>query len=140
MIWKQTLDVESLNHSQKNSMAHWLGVKFLEVGADFITASMPVNERTKQPMGLLHGGASVALAETLGSMAAAHCVNELSKSNVVGVEINANHLNAAKNGEVIAKVTPIKVGRRLQIWNIDITQGEKKICVSRLTTMTVTAN
>ena len=137
MIWKQTLDVETLHQLQKNSMSAWLGVQFLEVGEDYITASMPITERTRQPMGLLHGGASAVLAETLGSMAASFCVDDPAQSDVVGVEINATHLRPAKNGEVIAKVTPIKVGRRLQTWHIEITQEQRKICVSRLTTMTL---
>ncbi len=136
MIWKQTLDVETLHELQKNTMSEWLGVKFLEIGDDFITASMPITERTRQPMGLLHGGASTALAETLGSIAAAFCVNDPADSSVVGVEINATHLRSAKSGEVIAKVTPIKIGRRLQTWHIEISQHAKKVCVCRLTTMT----
>ncbi len=135
MIWKQTIDLESLQVAQKNTMSEWLGIKFLEIGPDFLKASMPLSPRTRQPAGILHGGASVALAETLGSLAAHFTIDDHRKSYVVGVEINANHVRPVKDGEVIAEVKPIKVGKKLQVWSIEITQAEKMVCVSRLTTM-----
>ena len=135
MIWKQTIDLESLQVVQKNTMSEWLGIKFLEIGPNFLKASMPLSPRTRQPAGILHGGASVALAETLGSLAAHFTVDDHHKSYVVGVEINANHLRPVKDGEVIAEVKPVKVGKKLQVWRIEITQADKLVCVSRLTTM-----
>ena len=135
MIWKQTIDLESLQVVQKNTMSEWLGIKFLEIGPNFLKASMPLSPRTRQPAGILHGGASVALAETLGSLAAHFTIDDHHKSYVVGVEINANHLRPVKDGEVIAEVKPVKVGKKLQVWRIEITQADKLVCVSRLTTM-----
>ena len=125
---------------QKDTMGGHLGIEFTGYGDDFLTAIMPVSERTQQPMGLLHGGVSVALAETLGSIAAWLCVDDPTQFGVVGVEINANHLSAAKSGQVIASVKPIKLGRRLQVWSIDINQDDRPICISRLTTMTIALN
>ncbi len=122
---------------KKNTMLEHLGIEFTRLGPDFIEATMPVDHRTHQPDGLLHGGASVTLAETLGSVAAWLCVDDPKRQNVVGIEINANHLSTAKSGEVVARVTPVKVGRRIQVWDIIIRQADRKICTSRLTTMTV---
>ena len=101
-------------------------------------ASMPVDNRTVQPMRLLHGGASAALAETLGSVAGLMCLEDIQSKTIVGTEISCSHLRAATRGQVYGKVSPIKLGRRLQVWNIDITNEEGKlICVSRLTIMVV---
>lgn len=137
MIWKQAYNPEILNEKSKNTLIEHLGIKILEIGEDFVTASMPVDHRTHQPDGLLHGGASVALAETMGSFAGWLSVNDPTKENVVGVEINASHLRSVREGTVVAKVTPIKIGRKVQVWNIRISQQEKEICLCRLTTMTV---
>ncbi|PKL74332.1 MAG: thioesterase [Candidatus Melainabacteria bacterium HGW-Melainabacteria-1] len=110
-----------------------LGIEFTEIGADYLVARMPVDRRTYQPAGLLHGGASVLLAETLGSVAGTLCVHAQGKA-VVGLEINANHLRAVRDGWVYGKVTPIHLGRSTQIWDIRIhTEDEKPVCVSRLT-------
>lgn len=137
MIWKQASNPEILNEKSKNTLIEHLGIKILEIGEDFVTASMPVDHRTHQPDGLLHGGASVALAETMGSFAGWLSVNDPTKENVVGVEINASHLRPVREGTVIAKVTPIKIGKKVQVWNILISQQENEICICRLTTMTV---
>lgn len=110
-----------------------LGIEFTEIGADYIIAKMPVDERTIQPYGLLHGGASVALAETLGSVAS-HISIDQDNQWAVGLEVNANHLRPAKSGYVYGKVTPIHMGRKSHVWEIRITNEENKlICVSRLT-------
>ena len=105
------------------------------MGDDFITAKMPVDHRTVQPFRILHGGASVALAETLGSVAAILCLEPDSKKQVVGVEINANHLSSAREGTwVYGTVKPIRVGRTMQVWNIEIKDEKGKlVCISRLT-------
>ena len=139
MIWKYKFDVDSMNNISVNTMVQNLGIKFTEIGDDYIVATMPVDHRTVQPMRILHGGASVALAETLGSVASYACIDG-NKYNTVGVEINANHLKAIPEGSsiVTGKVTPIKIGRKLHIWNIDIRDDKGNlVCVSRLTTMVV---
>ncbi len=114
-------------------MVDHLGIEFTEIGDDFLVAKMPVDKRTHQPLGLLHGGASVALAETLGSVAATVCV-DMSKQYCVGLEINANHVKSARSGYVFGKTTAIHIGKRTHIWAIEITneQGEL-VCVSRIT-------
>ena len=135
MIWKTTPTLESLNASGDNSLAEHLEIVFTEIGEDYMTATMPVDHRTVQPMRLLHGGASVAFAETLGSVASMYCLPDMANQSVVGVEINANHLNSAKEGETVTgTVRPIKVGRRLHVWEIKIHRSDEKIvCVSRIT-------
>ncbi|MCL4116264.1 UNVERIFIED_CONTAM: hypothetical protein GTU68_048575 [Idotea baltica] len=137
MIWKQAPTPELLNQAHKNTLISHLGIKIVEVGPDFISATMPVDHRTVQPMGLLHGGASVVLAESLGSLAAMLTIGDTDSEAVVGAEINASHLATATSGLVVGTVKPIKIGRRLQFWNIEIKQGNKMICISRHTTMKI---
>jgi 1,4-dihydroxy-2-naphthoyl-CoA hydrolase len=133
MDFKATVNLDTLNRMSVNTMVQHLGIQFVEVGTDFLVAKMPVDHRTHQPMGLLHGGASVALAETLGSVAA-HCTIDMTKSYCVGLEINANHLKAAREGFVFGTARPIHVGRSTQVWEIRI-ENEKKelVCISRIT-------
>ncbi|WP_421985966.1 hotdog fold thioesterase [Roseivirga sp.] len=117
----------------KNTMVEHLDIEVIEIGEDFLKAKMPVDHRTTQPMGLLHGGASVVLAETLGSIAGTLTVNN-KEQHCVGLEINANHIKSAKSGFVYGKTTPIHIGKRTQIWEITITNElEELVCVSRLT-------
>jgi 1,4-dihydroxy-2-naphthoyl-CoA hydrolase len=137
-MWKQTQDLEYINSLNVNTLGETLGIEFVEVGADYIIAKMPVDSRTVQPYRLLHGGASVALAETLGSVASTLCIEDLSKKMAVGVEINANHLRPATKGFVFGKVMPVRVGRAMHVWNIEITDERGKlVCVSRLTVAVV---
>lgn len=137
-IWKTNPTLEALNDIGKGSLPGHLGIEFTEVGDDYIKARMPVDQRTKQPMGLLHGGASAALSETMGSIAGVLIIEDMTKQSIVGIEINANHLRSAKSGYVHATTKPVKIGRRLQVWNTDIHDDEGKlICTSRLTTMIV---
>jgi len=137
MIWKHEVTIEILNSFNKN-MSKFLEIEFTEIGPDFLIAKMPVNEKTMQPFGLLHGGASVVLAETLGSVASNLCVNDMMQEAVVGIEINANHLNGARSGYVYGKVSPLKLGRTIQVWEIKIIdENEKPICSSRLTTTVI---
>ncbi len=137
-MWKQTYDLNHINSLNANTLGETLGIEFIEIGNDFIIAKMPVDSRTVQPYRLLHGGASVALAETLGSVASTLCIEDLSKKMAVGVEINANHLRPATKGFVFGKVMPIRVGRAIHVWNIEITDGRGKlVCVSRLTVAVV---
>ena len=131
-IWHRRPTLAELN-SVKNTMIDYLGIEMIELGDDFIKARMPVDHRTHQPMGLLHGGASVALAETLGSAGAMFCV-DLAKYNVVGLEINANHIRGVRDGWVIGTARPLHRGRTTQLWEIRITDAaDKLVCISRLT-------
>lgn len=135
MIWTNMPSLETLRQISKDTLSDHLGIAFIEVGDDYIKASMPVDKRTVQPVRLLHGGASVALAETLGSVAGVCCLEDADKQSVVGVEINANHLNSVPEGEiVIGTVRPIKVGKRIMVWGIEVHRNDGKlVCVSRLT-------
>jgi 1,4-dihydroxy-2-naphthoyl-CoA hydrolase len=132
-LWKTLTTLDQLKERSRNSLNEHLGIEFLEIGDDYLKARMPVDYRTKQPAGILHGGASVALAETLGSVAAGLCINrELKK--IVGLEINANHIRPVSEGWVIGVTKPIHVGNSTQIWEIKIYNEEDKlVCVSRLT-------
>ncbi len=135
MIWKTLPTLEKIEATGNNSLTEHLGIEFTEVGDDYMRATMPVDHRTVQPMRLLHGGGSVAFAETLVSVASMFCLPDWATQSVVGVEINANHLNSAKEGEVVTgTVRPIKVGRRIHVWEIKIHRSDEKIvCVSRIT-------
>lgn len=139
VIWKHAAATDHLNAVSKNSMVEHLGITFTEIGDDYIEASMPVSQRTSQPFGILHGGASVALSESLGSMAAHLCIEDPSRFAAVGVEVNANHLRSVSGGGmVVGRATPVRIGRRIQVWNIDIRdQDERLVCTSRLTVAVV---
>lgn len=133
-IWfKKDLSLSYFEGLGKNTMGEHIGIQFSEVGPDFLKATMPVDHRTQQPYGLLHGGASVTLAETLGSVAAAMVIDP-EKFICVGQEINANHLRSAKAGLVTGITKPIHIGASSQVWEIKIyEQTGKMICISRLT-------
>jgi 1,4-dihydroxy-2-naphthoyl-CoA hydrolase len=132
-MWKSPRSVEQLNAARGGTLIEHLGIQFTEVGEDFIRGTMPVDGRTRQPYGLLHGGASVAFAETLGSMGAALCVDS-KEYDCVGQEINANHVRAVRSGIVTGTARPLHLGGRSQIWMIDIVnEAGKLVCTSRLT-------
>lgn len=132
MINKE-ITVEMLNQTSVPNMANHLGIEFTELGTDYVCARMPVDHRTRQPYGILHGGASVVLAETLGSLGASLCV-DLSQFKVVGLEINANHIRPVSEGYVYGRAEILHLGRSTQIWEIKITNKEGKlVCISRLT-------
>lgn len=132
-VWKSLTTLDQLKERSKDTLIEHLGIEYLEIGVDYLTARMPVDNRTKQPAGLLHGGASVALAETLGSVAAALCVDR-AKKDIVGIEINANHIRPVTGGWVTGVAKPIHVGNSTQIWEIKIYNGQDKlVCISRLT-------
>jgi 1,4-dihydroxy-2-naphthoyl-CoA hydrolase len=135
MIWTITPTLEGLNASGQNTAADHLGIVFTEVGDDYLIAEMPVDHRTVQPMRMLHGGVSCVLAETMGSVAGMICLPNAGKDYIVGTEINASHLRGAPEGtKVIGKVTPVRLGRKVQVWSIEITDEKGKlICLSRLT-------
>ena len=133
-IWFKPLSIEDLKDSAVN-MDKNLGIEFTEIGDDYIIARMPVIEKTKQPYGILHGGASCVLAESLGSTAAALSMDS-EKKYPVGIEINANHLSSPTEGFVHAKAMPVHIGGSTSVWNIDITDDAgKRVCYSRFTAM-----
>ena len=135
MIWKVKPDVEVIDNFNKDTLVAHLGIEIVEVGPDFIKSKMPVDHRTRQPMGLLHGGASVVLSESVGSMASWLVTADQTK-NIVGIEVNANHLKSAKSGFVFGITKPIRIGRTLHVWNTEIyDEDDILLCVSRLTVM-----
>ena len=139
MLWKRAPDVAELQQTTRGTLLEHLGLTIEGVGDDWISLRMPVDHRTIQPYGILHGGASVALAESLGSLASVLCIEDPSTHTPVGVEINANHLRPVPDGQfVIGTLSPIRIGRRMHVWNIEIRDPQDKlVCVSRLTIMIV---
>ena len=132
-IWRSLLSVEQLNAHRPGTLVEHLGIEFTEIGDDFIRGTMPVDARTLQPYGLLHGGASVALAETLGSTGATMCV-DVKAFQCVGQEINANHVRAARSGVVTGTAHAKHIGGRSQVWTVDIVNDAGLlVCTSRLT-------
>ncbi len=137
-LWRRDASLESLNAMGANSLVHHVGIRFECVGDDFLEASMPVDGRTVQPFGILHGGASLVLAETLASVAAYLCVDE--GRRVVGVEINANHLRRVQSGRVTGRATPVSVGARIHVWQVEIVdESGVSICVARTTLVVIEA-
>jgi 1,4-dihydroxy-2-naphthoyl-CoA hydrolase len=132
-IFKEATSIDALNSWSKNTLTERLGIEFTTIGDDYLEARMPVDSRTHQPLGLLHGGASVALAETLGSVAATLCVDK-TKQYCVGLEINANHLKGVREGFVKGITKPLHLGKKTQVWEIRITNElNELVCVSRIT-------
>jgi 1,4-dihydroxy-2-naphthoyl-CoA hydrolase len=133
-IWhNKQLSVDHLLSMGTDNMGGWLGIEFVELGASFLKAKMPVDHRTRQPYGLLHGGASCVLAETLGSVASS-LVMDNSRSICVGLEINANHIRSVREGFVTGVAKPIHLGASTHVWDIRISDSEEKlVCISRLT-------
>lgn len=133
MAFLKPIDIAEANALRKDTLIEHLGIVVTEAGDDWLRATMPVDARTKQPFGLLHGGASVVLAETLGSMAGGYCVDPATQG-VVGLEINANHLRAVREGTVTGTARALHVGRSTQVWEIRIEdEAGRPVCVSRLT-------
>ena len=131
-IWKKVFTLEQLNEMGKDCAIGHLGIEISAYGENWIEAKMPVDHRTTQPFGLLHGGVSVALAETIGSLAGFLCIEE--GQVALGLDINANHLRSVKQGFVTAKATPIALSQNTHVWQIDIRDEQDKLCcVSRLT-------
>ena len=136
-IWFTAPDLVELNRIHEHTAVAALGIRITAVGEDSLSGSMPVDERTVQPWGLLHGGASVLLAETLGSAAAICCVDPAT-STCVGLEVNANHLRGVRDGIVTGVARPIHLGRTSQVWGIEIrTDDDKLVCIARLTAAVV---
>jgi len=133
MIFTKNLSLDFLNKLANDTMTSHIGIEFTEVGEDYISATMPVDDRTKQSYGMLHGGANVVLAETLGSVAANFTV-DTDRQYCVGLDINANHLKSVKDGFVKGTARPIHIGKKTQVWEIKITNSDEQLtCISRLT-------
>ena len=133
MIWFKEASLVEINKMGEDTAVSHLGIEITEIGENYLAGTMPVDHRTKQPAGILHGGASVLLAETLGSIASRLIVDG-EKYQTVGLEINANHLRMAKSGFVTGKASPIHIGRKTHVWNIEISDKDcKLVCISRLT-------
>jgi 1,4-dihydroxy-2-naphthoyl-CoA hydrolase len=132
-IWKSPRTPQEMNSLHEATMVQHIGINFTELGDDFVRATMPVDQRTRQPFALLHGGASVVLAETIGSMGAGMCI-DMREYQCVGQEINANHVRAARSGLVTGTARPVHLGGRSHVWAIDIVNDSGKlVCISRLT-------
>lgn len=136
-IWFQPITIDDLNQRGENTLADFLGIRFTAIGDDSLTATMPADARTKQPIGIVHGGANVVLAETIASTGA-NAVVDLAHYYCVGLEINANHIRSVKEGLVTGVAFPIHLGRTTQVWQIDMyNDAGKKTCVSRMTASVV---
>jgi 1,4-dihydroxy-2-naphthoyl-CoA hydrolase len=132
-IFNEGITLDRINALAANTMMEHIGIQFTHIGNDFMEATMPVDHRTHQPLGLLHGGASVVLAETMGSVAATCCIDN-SKQFCVGLEINANHIKSARSGLVKGTTRPIHIGGKTQVWEIKITNEQNElVCISRIT-------
>ncbi len=137
-IFKLDFNIEQLHDYHRDSIVPLIGIEYVEKGDDYLIARMPVDARTVQPYGILHGGASVTLAETLGSIASFLTLDPSSNQTPVGIEVNANHIKSVKSGWVYGKVTPVHLGRKTHVWDIRITDENKSlVCVSRLTVMII---
>ena len=140
MIWKMPITLDDINQRSQNTAASHLNIEFTELGSDYLVATMPITEKVIQPLGLLHGGISVALAETVASSAANYCVDQ-SKFYCVGLEINANHIRSVKAGSVSAKASPIHIGRSTHVWQIHIKDSFDRVCcISRITISVIDRN
>jgi len=134
MIWSVTPNIKFINNLGKNTLAEHLNMKLTEVGDDYLIATMPVDNTTTQTMGILHGGASAALAESIGSIASFLVIGGTTNKVAVGLELNANHLRPVKSGVVSACAKPIKLGKTIHVWEINIKDDHSNlVCTSRLT-------
>tara|TARA_Y100000589_G_scaffold245591_1_gene233288 strand:- start:626 stop:1051 length:426 start_codon:yes stop_codon:yes gene_type:complete len=132
-MWKSDYSIEQVNSMNKNTILETLGIEITEKGADFLVGKMPVDSRTVQPMRILHGGANVVLAETLGSIASLMVIDP-EKEISVGLDINANHIRSVKSGWVNGVAKPISIGSKIHVWEIKITDEDERLtCISRLT-------
>jgi 1,4-dihydroxy-2-naphthoyl-CoA hydrolase len=132
-MWKSDYSIEEVNSMSKNTILETLGIEITEKGSDFLVGKMPVDSRTVQPMRILHGGANVVLAETLGSIASLMIINPEEEISV-GLDVNANHIRSVKTGWVKGVAKPISIGRKIHVWEIKITdENDRLTCISRLT-------
>lgn len=139
MIWKVPIEVEEINHRCRNTLCDHLGIEFIEVGDDFLTAKMPVDRRTNQPMGIVHGGATAALAETVASAAANYCID--ATKIAVGLDLNINHIRAVQSGFVTGIAKPLHLGKSTQVWEIKIwNETRQLVSAARLTIAVINKN
>jgi 1,4-dihydroxy-2-naphthoyl-CoA hydrolase len=139
-MFNKQIALEQIAQFDQNTIVQHLGIEYVEVGDDYIVAKMPVDHRTYQPFGILHGGASVVLAETLGSVASFLTLPDPTKQRAVGLEINANHVRPVASGWVYGRVTPLHIGRTTHLWEIKVTNEDNKlVCISRLTIAIINA-
>ena len=132
-VFNEKINLQALNALAKDTLAECVGIQFTAIGSDSLEATMPVDARTRQPLGLLHGGASLALAETMGSVAATCCV-DMDRQFCVGLEINANHIRSVRDGYVKGITKPIHIGKKTQVWEIRIVnEAGDLVCISRIT-------
>jgi 1,4-dihydroxy-2-naphthoyl-CoA hydrolase len=132
-IWVHSLELADVNARAENTLSHFLGIEFIEVGPDFLTARMPIGSKVSQPMGVMHGGASAALAETVASAAGNYCVDQKTKI-CVGLELNINHLRPLRGGYADGMAKPLHLGKTTQVWEIKIYDSEKRlVSAARLT-------
>lgn len=131
-IWKSDISLDILNQRSKNTFCDFLGIKFTEIGDNFIVAEMLLEQKHKQPLGIMNGGVSCAIAETVGSTAANHVIDK-NKQYCVGLEINTSHLRSVKNGSLIAKASPHRIGNNIHVWGIEIFNDNKMISINKLT-------
>lgn len=137
-IWQTKLTLESVNERSRNTMMEFLGIECIEIGDDYLVAKMPVDHRTRQPIGIMHGGASCVLAESVGSTAANCCVDQ-NKFYCVGLDINTNHIRSIREGFVFGTAKPFHLGKSTQVWSIEIVDEKKQlISVNRLTMAVLT--
>ena len=134
-IWKQPFTVERLNEISQNTAVEWLEIRFTGFGDDYLEVEMPVSHKQVQPMRILHGGVSVAVAETLGSVASLLCLPDIARYQAVGLDINANHLRSvSEGGKIKGRCTPIHIGRTTHVWHIELKdERDRLVCISRLT-------
>jgi 1,4-dihydroxy-2-naphthoyl-CoA hydrolase len=130
-IWKRNTDINKINKNMENTMSSHLGIIITEISKDTLEGTMPVTSNIMQPYGIVHGGASVTLAETLGSLASNLCIDQ--ETNTVGLEINANHVRAVKGGIIKGITKPIHLGRSTHVWEVKLFNNEKITCISRIT-------
>ncbi len=137
-IWQAEISLDIINSRGKNTMVDYLGIECIEIGDDYVVARMPVDHRTKQPIGIMHGGASCVLAETIGSLAANFCV-DIKKNYCVGLDINTNHIRSVNEGFVYGTAKPFHLGKTTHVWSIEIVNEQKKlVSVNRLTMAVLT--
>lgn len=138
MVWYNKPSLEDLNQRSESTMAEHMGIVFVEVGQENLKAQMPVDQRTRQPLGILNGGASCALAETVASTAANYCVDQ-TVAYCVGLSLTANHVRSVRSGYVVATATAVHIGKSTHVWNVDICdEADKRICTVRMTMAVLT--
>ena len=136
-IWKKETSCKLMNQRNQNTLSSYLDISFIEIGDDYVIADMPIQSKVLQPKGILHGGASCALIETVASTAADFTLSSEENKFCVGLEINVNHIRMAKDGKVNAKASPLHVGKKTQVWQVNITQTNKRIAIGRITLLVI---